>query len=293
MNGYLCPASKVLPGMLMAVVMLASITVRAETGYFAIPALSISEVYDDNLFFDIPNQDSDLITRISPALEVGYESETLNWTGRYRFDAENYDKFTNLDSSLARRFADGVLEYTPNSRLTFSAKADYTKTNTPADLSLVPGGAIQGLLVGRTPAERTSISPALEYSFTSTIIGSLAYTKTNDKLLGGVESDVNMVEAEIEQKLSPTNAVSYGYIYRHYRFDDESGQANVTTPDDSRNSHTSWLGLSHDWSPRTRVVVRAGPRIYQHSVEPYLLLSLRRNYTRGSLLVSYERDETT
>ncbi len=297
MNRSVESANKLLFGMFVTAGISVStffpVTAGAETGYFAIPSLSIAAVHDDNLFFDISEKASDLIARVSPALEVGYESETLTWSGSYRFDAETYDKYTDLDSSLARRFADAELEFAPTSRLTLLAKADYTKTNTLDDLSLVPGGVLQGLLIGRNEAERLSINPAMEYSITSTATGSLAYTQTNDKLFGGVKNDTYKLEADLEHKFSAKNAIGYGYIYRNYRFDDESGQNTVTIPSARQNSHTAWFGLSHKWSPRTSGTARVGPRYYQQSVEPYLLLSLRRKYTNGDLRVSYERDETT
>lgn len=280
----------------VAAVMATQATGCATSGYYAIPSVSVDEVYDDNLFFASEDKKSDLITRVSPAVEVGYEADTLSFSGRYRFDAEVYARETELNSAHVRQFADLEVDYLPTSRLTLSATANYTKTDTPLDLSIIPGGTIPGLLVGRAEAERTAVHGAASYRLTAPTTGSVAATWTNDELVDVGESDTSVLETWFDQRLSKVNTLSYGYMHRQYRFDQlgfdgEGGQTRARGV--TQDSDTPWVGLSHQFNARTRLVARAGPRLDGGSVDPYVLISFQHKFNKGQVLLDYERDETT
>lgn len=276
--------------------MAAQATGCATPGYFAVPSVSVEEVYDDNLFFASEDKQSDFITRVSPALEAGYEADTLSLSGRYRFDAEAYASETDLNSAQVREFADVEVEYLPTNRLTLSAGADYTETDTPSDLDIIPGGTIPGLLVGRSEATRTELDAAAIYRLTARTTGALAFTGTEDELVDVGESDTSVLETWFDQRLSEVNTLSYGYMYRQYRFDQFGidGNAGPTrTRGATQDTNTPWIGLSRQINARTRVVARAGPRLEGSSRDPYVLLSLQYRFPEGAVLLDYERDETT
>jgi len=281
---------------LLAIVMAAEATGCATPGYFAVPSVSVEEVYDDNLFFASEDKQSDFITRVSPALEAGYEADTLSLSGQYRFDAEAYARENELNSAQVRQFADVEVEYLPTNRLTLSAVADYTKTDTPSDLTIIPGGTIPGLLVGRAEAKRTSVRSAAGYRLTAPTTGSLAFTRTDEELVDVGESDTSVLETWFDQRLSELTTLSYGYMYRQYRFDQFGidGNAEPTrTRGATQDTNTPWIGMAHQVNARTRVVARAGPRLEGSSRDPYVLLSLQYRFAQGAVLLDYERDETT
>jgi len=282
----------------LAAVMAAQATGCATPGFFAIPEVTITEVYDDNLFYASESEDetSDFITRVSPALEVGYESETLSLTGSYRFDAEAYASESDLNDAQVRQFADLGVEYLPTDRLTLSALADYTKTDTPLDLTLIPGGSIPGLLLGRAEAERTMIHSEGNYRLTPLVTGSLAATWTDEELEDVGTSDTSALEAWFDQRLSETNSLSYGYLYREYRFDQFgiNGELGPSlTRGSTQDSNTPWIGLTHQFNARSRVVGRAGPRFNDGSVDPFVLISFQHQIDEGEVRVEYQRDEST
>ncbi len=279
----------------MATVMAAHATGCATPGLYAIPEVTITEVYDDNLFYAIEDEQSDFITRVSPALEVGYESETLSWNGNYRFDAEAYASESDLNSSNVRQFGDLAVEYLPTERLSLSALADYTKTDTPLDLSLIPGGSIPGLLLERAEAERILLHSEASYRLTSLVTGSLAATWTDEELVDVGESDTSALELWFDQRLSEVNSLSYGYLYRQYRFD-EFGEGELepsVTRGATQESNTPWIGLTHQFNARSRVVARAGPRFNDGSVDPFVLISFQHKFDEGAVRVEYQRDEST
>lgn len=281
---------------IMAIVMAAQTTGCATPGFFAIPEVSISEVYDDNLFFASADEQSDFITRVSPALEVGYEADTLSVNGRYQFDAEAYASETELNSSQVRQLANLNVEYQPTQRLTLSAVAEYTKTDTPLDITIIPGASIPGLFRGRAEAERTSVHSAASYRFTAPTTGSLAFTWTDEELVDFGKNDISALEAWFDQRLSEVNTLSYGYLYRQYDFDQFGIDADpepTLTRGATQDTHTPWIGLTHQFNARSRVVGRVGSRIDGSSADPYVLISYQHQFSGGEVELNYERDETT
>ena len=264
-------------------------TAYGQDGFYVIPSISLIEGHDDNLFFSIEDEQAGLFTRVSPALEAGYDTETLFIGSRYSFDAEAYDKYPELDSSMVRRFADARIEFLPNSRMTFSTDASYTLTNTPLDLSPTGSVIVPGLLVGRTDARRNNLNPEFEYRFTNTTTGLVAYTLTKDKLFGSVESEIQELELAGETALSAENTISYGYAHRDYQFDVPA--ASVTAAD--QNSQYAWVGLEHQLGPRTVVSGKLGPRYYDETVKPLFLATLEHAYLNGEVALGFERNETT
>jgi hypothetical protein len=266
-------------------------TACAAPGYYVVPSVSVEAVYDDNLFFASEDEQSDFITRVSPALEVGHEGRKLSWSGRAGVDAEAYASESELNSADVRQVAGVDVEYLPTSRLTLNAAAEYTKTETPVDLSIIPGGAIPGLLVGRAEAERTTLSSAASYRMTALTQGTVAFTHANEQLNNVAETDTSIAEAWIDQRLSEVNTLSYGYIHRRYEFDDSSGL--LLTNESDQDTDIPWIGLAHQLNERTLISARAGPRLGDDSSDAYVLASLQYRLTDGELRVDYQRDETT
>lgn len=277
---------------LFALTAMVAVTVHAQTGYFISPSIAIAQLYDDNIFFTIENEESAAITRATPGLELGFDSQTLSWVGRYRVEAEQYRDHSELNSSSARRFADVSVEYLPTSRLTLSANADYTKTNTPVDLSVAPGSEAPGLLFGRAQAERSSISPAARYRFSRTVSGSLVYTRTHDELSGAADSDTHRAVTDFQWQLSQINTVGAGYIFTRYQLDDDPDPTSTTGNSDSEETHVPWLGLLRQLSASSHIIVRAGPRLSSDSTTPYLLFEFRRRSPNSEILLEYERNES-
>jgi hypothetical protein len=264
----------------------------ADNGFYVAPSVSAYEMYDDNVFFDFTNAESDFVTRVSPALELGYQSERMLLSGSYTFDAEAYLHNSELNSANVRSFGNLDLNYIATDRLTLSALADYTHTDTPTDLSLIPGETgVPGLLRGRTEARRTSIRPAASYQLTEATSGTVGYTSTTDTLSGTGTNRTRSAEIRFDQRTSEINRVSYGYMMRSYSFDTRSEDGVVTQG--TSHSQTPWVGLSRDISRRTTVSGRAGPRFEEDDIQPYVLLSAVHDYGDGDLSVNLERDETT
>lgn len=264
---------------------------RSEADTYIIPALHITQIYDDNIFFEGSDEFSDRITRVSPGLQLGYVSRQLSLSGEYTFDAERHDDNDSLDSNRVRQFADVKLAYHVDSRLSVFANARHTKSNTPEDISIRSAGTRQGLLIGRAKAEQRSFQPRASYRFGRTVTGTLSYTENREKLYGVGESDTEQFEADVDRKLSANTEVSAGYIVSRYAFDTAPG--GIAGDGDSQKTRTPWIGLGHHFGPRSSVILKGGPRISDHSSGAYLLGSLGLTYATAAARLEYERSETT
>ncbi len=264
----------------------------AQSGYYVVPWLGVEQAYDDNLFFDTEDEQSDWYTRLSPRLEAGFDSETLDWLLSFQNDAEWYHDFSELDSSTARQFGLGTIQYDVNRRLTLTGDAEYVKTNTAEDISLIPGGGIPGSL-GRAEAERLFFASGADYLFTPELSGGLLVSWVDDTLIGVSGNETLYAGADLEHILTPVRSILYGYRYRHYDFENQTGTEPVIVVSQTEESNTAWVGLSQILTETTVLDVRAGPRISDGDLEPYFLFSLSREYARGSASIDAVWDETT
>lgn len=266
------------PVVVAGTALLATAAAAQTGGYYFVPSITVSAVHDDNIYFDAVDEVDDRITRLSPALDIGYQSDNLRWDASYTFDSEAYDDNDTLDSWLMRRFARASIEYSPDQQLTWFANADFSNSLTPGELNL-----LTGLEPGRREAERVSVNPGVRYAFSGATTAALDYQWSNDELDGGVEADAHITTADLQHVLNGENTLTVGYTYRSYEF-------NNTT---SAWSHTPRIGWLHQLSPRTRLTLEAGPRISRDAEDPYVLAAINHEFVRGEFELSYSIDETT
>lgn len=266
---------------------------QAQSGYYIVPQLALEEVYDDNIYFNSENEVDDFITRLSPQLDVGFDSETFRWMLSYRNDSEWYKDNSDLDSNSARRFGDGMIEYRPNRRWTFTGQAQYIYTNSAEDISLTPGGGIPGA-VGREEAERLLFSGGANYQFNPNLTGEALITWINDDLVDLNENQMSSATIDFTQVMNPARSLLYGFEYRDYDFTSDLG---VNPPIDvikySEDSSTAWIGLSQSLSETSKLEFRAGPRYSDDELEPYILFNWQREYATGNTRIDALWDETT
>jgi hypothetical protein len=285
---------KLLATVLLTLSLLAApLAAVAQSGVYVVPWLTVEQVYDDNIFFQSEDEVSDYITRVSPQLDVGYDSETLNWLLSYRNDAEWYNDLSELDDSTARGFGLATIEYEPNRRWTLTGRGEYVQTNTAQDLTLTPGGELPGR-VGRAEAERLAFAGGAKYQFTPKLAGDFLVSWVEDDLIDVSINEVWSANAVLDQSLTPARLLRYGYEFRDYSFESlvVPEPPIVTDPSGSVDSHTLWVGLRESVSERSDLEVRAGPRISDGDVDPYFLFNWRRGYDRGETSVELLWDET-
>src|SRR5262249_7641711 len=98
-----------------------------------VPSLSLSSVYDDNLFARTVGS-GDQMTQLTPGVEFGYDTSVVTFNGQYSFDMERSLDHAALDNIDARRrgLIDVRLRKTP--RLAFGFVGRYDRTETAGEL---------------------------------------------------------------------------------------------------------------------------------------------------------------
>ena len=247
-----------------------------DTSLYVIPAFSIGRVHDDNLFSTPTDMQADYLWRFSPALEAGFESETLTLAGFYTVDAERYAHDTELDSNEARRNAALNLRYEATPRLSLALEGDYTSTNSLAEPA--PGTVVEP---GREHARVLTFAPSLKYAFTELTSGTLGYTSTRDELFGTPSTDVDTADFGIEQLATRLDTLTLDYALDHYDFG----------PGDTAESRVLTGGWTRAFSPDTSVILAAGPRDTEGSRSVDLHAGLKQTLETGIFSLDYLRSQ--
>ncbi|MDO9318363.1 MAG: hypothetical protein Q7V56_09200 [Gammaproteobacteria bacterium] len=258
----------------------ALIAAPAQAASYIVPTLVTALLADDNVLIGTVDRRKDIITRLSPGLEVGAESERLLLNARYSQDIEFYRDNPDLDSTEMRRYLQSEFLYRLSELVLLSVDASYTESQFPAELNISTGAG-----QGRIEGERAEINPALSYRFSPTSSGQLDFRHTRDRLAGGVENDTNAVNLEYDHALTTSTQMTYGYTYSHFAFDNpETGIVDLT-----EYLHTPRVGIFHNFSAFTSISAQVGPSYTADDVGANFAVQLQRNYSKGQFAVGYNR----
>lgn len=267
-------------------------------GFFFEPSLLVSEAYDDNLFLDPEQAEADYFTRITPGLQTGYRSGRVQVTGSAQFDAERYNRHSELDTMQARRNVGLDLSGMVTPRLTLLANATYTHTTTPGELNL-----LSGLVVGRNPADRFAVRPSLVYRTSPRGRLMAGYMASYDRLEGFTDALTQESTVEYRHAVTSRTFLSTDYTFRMFDFD---------SPLPTHPSHVAAVGVGHAFTPNTTLLVRGGPRfsaasvqppvaaplaplpvVDERSIDPEWSVALQHRGRRGEAELNFARSQTT
>ena len=263
---------------LLAALLCAPVAASAQGRLTSKMSVSISEVYDGNLFAKSEPQ-ADLISRTGPLLEIGFRTLPVDVTGRYEIQAERYLNNPELNAMASHHDAHLAARYTPRPRFDLMIESTYLKTQTPAELNL-----ISGIGVGRARAGRLGASAVVRYQLRPVTIVTSTYSIGRDSIAGGVSSTAQSWRAGFEQRTGARDAYRLDYQMRHTGFDGG-------TP---MQSHALIAGWDHAFTPRTQIVLAAGPRFTnERAIKPEIAMVVRRQLARGELSINYSSTELT
>jgi hypothetical protein len=263
-------------------------------GFRVSPSLSLAGVYDDNVFSTPRPAQGDRLLRLTPELEASYESTAVGLLGRYRFDAERFDRHPDLDADQARQEGAAEIRYSPSSSLTFDAKGFLFRTNRPGELNVTTG-----VEVGRIDAQRIASLGAVTRSFGPRTALAAEYAWTQDRIERGPRTETTSLSLALERSASPRAGIGVRYTLRHYGFlTPAAPPVNPARPSrSSLDRHLLTLEWDHRLTRHARIELKAGPRLSAGdgpAAEPELAASLRRSFRSGSeIALSYSQTETT
>ncbi len=267
----------------------------AQNGSYIKPSIAVGEFYDDNLFM-IPGADpvTDIVSRVSPGLEVGYRAPRGHLIGHYTFDTEIYPHNTDLNSPFVRQNAGMDLQYQVSPKVSFTTIGTYARTHTPYDLRLNGfTGPTTGLAIGRFEADQIVINPQVTAQVTGRTKAILAYNWLRDGFGGQslinpagantFSSWVSDASARVEHQATGTTMLGVGYTLRQFGFGNGFGV----------RSNLFLFGVRQQFSPLTSLEVWAGPRITPGDVEPEATATLKRAFQRGDMTLNYAQQQGT
>lgn len=200
-------------GMLIMIVGLKS---EAEGALSLRPALSVSERYDDNLFFSQSDREADFTSMVIPGIDLFYSSRDFIFSGRYESTAEFHVRHPEENRwsqtlSLSANFPvlpglkGGSLQireavtYAPErAAFAFGGNGEVAPGNFPADTS-------EGIHLGRTDSFRNQAGVSFNYDWSPRSAFTAAYSNslTRFKAPGLQDFDVHDATLQESYRWSP------------------------------------------------------------------------------------------
>src|SRR5437016_6640718 len=249
------------------------------------PSISVSEEYNDNLFFNNQDRQRDFITGFSPTITLFVNRPSYQVNGGYSFTAELYERESRLNNALNRQnfFGTGLYRATP--RLTLTASETYAVNR---NTNLV---ASQGFSTGRQESLSNTFGPGLTYQMTPGTSLSLVATYGLLRFKGAAsdgagtarDSDTYGLQSSLAHELTPrlTGTIGYGFTYLNVQEEDNS------------TTHTPTLGVSYRLTPTLTGSVSGGPAITELGgetfVSPAATATLVQGLAFGSASARYAR----
>jgi hypothetical protein len=267
---------------LIAVTSLVPSAVRAETGLSIRPSLGVARVYDDNLFATSQDRQADLLTRLTPDLDLAVQGSAVRLESRYAFDAEVFARHPELDDSRMRQRGSLDLRAPASGRWSARLGATYADTMTPGELNVETG-----LLSARARARQVALVPAVTWEAGPSRAANLRYAFTRDEVAGTVtESRVAGLGAD--RGIGARDTLHFELLDRRFSFSSARGETAGATA-----SEAITLGWTRAATPRTTFSLRAGPRASGGRVEPEASASIRVRLKRGEIAADYADSLTT
>jgi len=248
----------------------------AQTRLTFVPAVSLTSVYDDNIFAETEGSAGKML-QIRPSFEGNYESPRLMFLSLYSFDMlrSNHSSLNTFD---ARRHAllDTKIRATPMT--TFGVAARYDRSETPGDLELDTG-----ILGPRRTAERWQVAPNLTRRMGPRSVLTAGYDWTLENEVDLPSGTLHQGRLALSREWTPRMSIVGSYLGRYF-VDDTSDQT----------SHALLAGITRSVAQGTHFSFYAGPRVtsYRGGVKPEVSTSFARITNRLNMALDYWHGET-
>jgi hypothetical protein len=250
----------------------------AQQPWYLAPSISIAHVYDTNVFVSPFDPKADLVTRVTPGLDMQYERPLLTVDAHYGFDVERFATYSTLNTMIGRQNAVVDVRSRRFRRVDFGANTAVTTTTTPGDLNIATG-----IAAGRASASRVVAHPSLNRELGRRANATAGYSYTRDRLAGGVHLHRQALMVGFERRESPRAAVLFGYGVERFDFGSRS----------AATSHFATAGLVRSIGRDTTARLAAGPRLTDGRLEAEVEATFQQKLPNAELQVSYTRTQTT
>jgi hypothetical protein len=250
------------------------------------PSLTITEEFNDNVFLDNRNKQSDFITQFTPGLSLIIRQPGLEFTAAYNFTAEIYANQTELNNAANRQGLSASLIYrvSPSVTLTLTDALANNKNTNAASISGISSGrqevwsnVLAGAVdVALTPRLSWQVSPSYRFE-----------RYTDEGGVDGKDSDVYAITTALSYALTPRLGVNGAYDFSYLEIEDEP----------TSYVHTFRVGGSYQISRTLSAGASFGPSILlsdgDTSIGPSGNARLTQVTSWGSLGVFYDHAFST
>lgn len=249
---------------------------HAQTNATFVPSLSVSTVYDDNLFAQAAG-DVGVMSHLRPAFEVNVESPKLKLFSFGSFDMQrsNHSSLNTLD---ARRHGSFDVHHRVTPGTTLGLVLRYDRTETPGEINLD-----SGILGPRRTAERFEANPSIAFHVRPRTIVTTSYNGTTESLIDDIRGTLHVARVGVARQTSSRDEVTVSYLGRAF--------VDVLGTD---TSHSALLGWTRELAYATRLTMQGGPRVssYTGGVVPEFNAGLTRNTNILRMALDYWHGET-
>lgn len=216
-----------------------------EMGLVVTPFVTLSTLYDSNIFAAPSQRETDTILRLSPGVGVGYRSTRSAFNFLYTFDSERYSKHSDLNSWHARQVGLIGGTYAFTNRFTGGLSGNYVETYYPGELA-----PVSGIVLTRTRATHISFRPTARYQFNHRTLANFFFYRAREDVSGGVTNYISTASGAVNRDLTRRDRLIFQY--QMYWYDFSTGTSPI--------SRVFTVGWRREVSRDVSLTLVAGPR---------------------------------
>ena len=253
-----------------------------------IPSITVSERYDDNIFFEKTDGQADYITSIGPRLTASYGSQAVKMTAGLGARFELFSEHTELNKLRYRaNLGLNIARIARNTSLSVSDVFRFTP-EPPAFIADEEGEediTTGGIRIPRGDSLGNVARIRLTRRISSRSDGVIGYTHTirefEDPTL--IDSTEHKGQVELRRKIGPRDTFSIDYRYQLFKPDQL----------EESESHTTGIRLNHQFSREFSIHIGVGGTYVTKESDDALAFSgslgLNRSFKRTRIGLRYSR----
>ena len=248
-----------------------------------LPSITISEEFNDNILLSNRDRRWDLITGITPAVNVILESATYRLSAGYNFTAEMYAREPDRNAAFNRQNFNVDTLWRPTEQLTLTATDAFAMST---DTNLISS---ENVSTGRNRAWSNALGGGIAYRLSplTTVHGAASYVVQRYSASDLQDSDVYRADVGLDRAFSRflTGTLAYEVGYFDIRQEPKTW------------THTPRLGFSYRITETITVAASGGPtfelRDGDDRVTPAVTASYAQRTFFGSVGANFDRRVST
>ena len=260
-------------------------------GLTLLPAISISEEFNDNVHVDNRNRDWDFITFISPSITLSVNQPSYQLNAGYSFAAALYARGTLPNEAFQSQNFIGSGSWQVTRGLTLSLTDAFVFNRNATNVV-----AVQGFSVGQQESLSNTLTPGLSWQMTPANTLNLNATYSLLRYVSGgngQDSDTYGISAGLTHAFTQrfSGNIAYAFTYIHFPGCVVVLQQCIDQPDST--SHSPTIGFSYQLTPTLSSTLNGGVAVTQRSshtdVSPAGSASLVQRLSFGSARLDYNQ----